>query len=79
MDMFQHHSPHTNLRHRECRPHGPSQATAFGGIQVSRRNSSQTVKADKAYFLYFRYFRFYGSQPPLFVKTWKLPDLEQVQ
>jgi hypothetical protein len=76
MDMFQHHSPHTNLRRRECRPHGPSQATAFGEVQVSRRNSSQTVKADKAYFLYFC---FYGPQPPLFVKTWKLPDLEQVQ
>jgi hypothetical protein len=22
---------------------------------------------------------FYGPQPPLFAKTWKLPDLEQVQ
>jgi hypothetical protein len=32
--------------------------------------------ADQAYFLYFR---FYGPQPPLFAKTWKLPDLEWVQ
>jgi hypothetical protein len=32
--------------------------------------------ADKDYFLYFR---FYGPQPPLFTKTWKLLDLEQVQ
>jgi hypothetical protein len=76
MDMFQHHRPHTNLRRRECRPHGPSQATVFGGVQVSRWHSSQTVKADKAYCLYGC---FYGPQPPLVVKTWKLPDLEQVQ
>jgi hypothetical protein len=76
MAMVPHQSPHTNPRRRACRPHGPSQATAFGGIQVSRRNSPQTVKADKAYFLYVR---FYGSQPPFFVKTWKLPDLEPVQ
>jgi len=32
--------------------------------------------ADKAYFLYFR---FYGPQPPLFTKTWKLSDLAPVQ
>ncbi len=32
--------------------------------------------ADTAYFLSFR---FYGPQPPLFTKTWKLPDLEHVQ
>jgi hypothetical protein len=32
--------------------------------------------ADQAYFLYFR---FYGPQPPLFAKTWKLPDLKWVQ
>jgi hypothetical protein len=32
--------------------------------------------ANKEYFLYFR---FYGPQPPLFAKTWKLPDLEQVR
>jgi hypothetical protein len=31
---------------------------------------------EKAYFLSFR---FYGSQPPLVAKTWKLPDLEPVQ
>jgi hypothetical protein len=48
----------------------------IGGVQVGRRNSSQPGKADKAYFLFFR---FYGPRPPLFVKTWKRPDLEQGQ
>jgi len=76
MAMVPHQRPQTNLRRRACRPHGPSQATAVGGVQVSRRNSPQAVKADKAYFLYVR---FYGPQPPFFVKTWKLPDLEPVQ
>ena len=25
------------------------------------------------------HFHFYGPQSPLFAKTWKLPDLEEVQ
>jgi hypothetical protein len=43
---------------------------------VSRQSNWIPTVADKAY---FRYFRFYGPQPPLFTKTWKLPDREPVQ
>jgi hypothetical protein len=27
---------------------------------------------------WFPYFRFYGPQPPLFAKTWRLPDIEKM-
>ena len=31
-EMFQHHSPNTDLIRREFRPHGPSQVTASGNV-----------------------------------------------
>jgi hypothetical protein len=36
--MFPHHSSNTDVLRRAFRPHGPWQATAFGWLQVSRRN-----------------------------------------
>ena len=38
-EIFQHNSPNTDLIRREFRPHGPSQVTASGNVQVSRLNS----------------------------------------
>ena len=45
----------------------------YGGPKAPEGQASNWIPtvADKHYFLYFR---FYGPQPPLFTKTWKLPD-----
>jgi Protein of unknown function (DUF1214) len=50
----------------------------YFGLKAPEGQESNWIPtmADKAYFLYVR---FYGPQPPLFAKTWKLPDLELVQ
>jgi hypothetical protein len=39
MEMFQHYSPHLGLLLQAFRPHGPSQVTASGNVQVRRLNS----------------------------------------
>jgi hypothetical protein len=44
LEIFPHHSPNADRRRREFRPHGQSQATAFGWVQVSRCHSPQTSR-----------------------------------